>query len=143
MLEEVATHTSFVLEGPDGRRLETRVPLLGWYMAANAALAIVMLVEAGWDLDQITHVLERDGGIEGVVTRFAGSEFVLLETLGPWASSPEPPPWTIALVVAVDVLLLLVAMAAVGTSVIGTQRSWLDRSRGLPAGMLPRTQRGS
>jgi len=67
VLEEAATHTSFVLEGPDGRRLETRVPLLGWYMAANAALAIVMLVEAGWDLDQIAHVLERDGGIDAYI----------------------------------------------------------------------------
>ena len=62
-----ATYTSFVLEGPDGRRLETRVPLLGWYMAANAALAIVMLVESGYDLDAIADVLERDGGIDAYI----------------------------------------------------------------------------
>lgn len=60
---ESATHTDFILEGPDGRRLHTRVPLLGWYMAANAALAIVMLVESGYDLDAIQHTLNRDGGI--------------------------------------------------------------------------------
>ena len=37
--------------GTGGRRLETRVPLIGWHMAANAALAIVMLVESGFDLE--------------------------------------------------------------------------------------------
>ena len=67
VLEETATYTSFVLEGPGGRRLETRVPLLGWYMAANAALAIVMLVESGYDLEQVAHVLERDGGIDAYI----------------------------------------------------------------------------
>ncbi|TFD23868.1 Mur ligase family protein [Cryobacterium lyxosi] len=60
---ESATHTDFVLEGRGGRRLQTRVPLLGWYMAANAALAIVMLVESGFDLGAIQHTLNRDGGI--------------------------------------------------------------------------------
>lgn len=67
VLEETATHTAFVLEGQGGRRLETQVPLLGWYMAANAALAIVMLVESGYDLDQVAHVLERDGGIHAYI----------------------------------------------------------------------------
>ena len=67
VLDEEATYTSFVLESADGRRLETRVPLLGWYMAANAALAIVMLVDAGYDLDRIAEVLERDGGIDAYI----------------------------------------------------------------------------
>ena len=67
VLEETATHTSFVLEGTGGRRIETLVPLLGWYMAANAALAIVMLVESGYDLEQIAHVLERDGGVDAFI----------------------------------------------------------------------------
>ena len=61
VLEETATHTSFVLEGTGGRRVETLVPLLGWYMAANAALAIVMLVDAGYEFERIAEVLERDG----------------------------------------------------------------------------------
>ncbi|WP_448809822.1 Mur ligase family protein [Agromyces bauzanensis] len=65
--EESATHTAFVLEGPEGRRLESTVPLLGWYMAANAALAIVMLVEAGYDLDAIAGALQRDGGIDAYI----------------------------------------------------------------------------
>ncbi|HZJ47636.1 MAG TPA: cyanophycin synthetase, partial [Acidimicrobiia bacterium] len=64
---ENAAYTEFVLEGPGGRRLHSRVPLMGWYMAANAALAIVMLVESGFDLDVIAHALDRDGGIEAYI----------------------------------------------------------------------------
>jgi UDP-N-acetylmuramoyl-L-alanyl-D-glutamate--2,6-diaminopimelate ligase len=37
--------------------------LIGWHMAANAALAIVMLVEAGFELEAIGHALDEDGGI--------------------------------------------------------------------------------
>lgn len=65
--EETVDHTAFVLEGPDGRRLSSSVPLLGAYMAANAALAIVMLVESGYDLDAIGAALERDGGIDAFI----------------------------------------------------------------------------
>ncbi|MCD2441923.1 UDP-N-acetylmuramoyl-L-alanyl-D-glutamate--2,6-diaminopimelate ligase [Agromyces sp. SYSU K20354] len=67
VLDEEAAYTSFVLEGADGRRLETRVPLLGWYMAANAALAIVMLVDAGYEFARVAEVLERDGGIDAYI----------------------------------------------------------------------------
>ena len=67
VLDEEAAYTSFVLEAADGRRLESRVPLLGWYMAANAALAIVMLVDAGYELDRIAEVLEHDGGIDAYI----------------------------------------------------------------------------
>lgn len=65
--EELAASTSFTLDGPDGRRIETSVPLVGWYMAANAALAIVMLVEAGYDLELIGEALDRDGGIDAYI----------------------------------------------------------------------------
>ncbi|TFB97937.1 MULTISPECIES: Mur ligase family protein [Cryobacterium] len=64
IVSESALYTEFVLEGPEGRRLQTRVPLLGWFMAANAALAILLLVESGYDLEAIAHTLERDGGID-------------------------------------------------------------------------------
>ena len=47
--------------------MQTRVPLLGWFMAANAALAIVLLVESGIDLAVIDAVLTRDGGITAYV----------------------------------------------------------------------------
>ena len=67
VVDESVDFTEFVLEGPDGRHLQTRVPLLGWYMAANAALAIVMLVESGYDLGAIAQALDRDGGIDAFI----------------------------------------------------------------------------
>jgi UDP-N-acetylmuramoyl-L-alanyl-D-glutamate--2,6-diaminopimelate ligase len=46
----------------------TREPLIGWHMAANAALAIVMLVEAGFELEAIGAALavhdQGNGGIQ-------------------------------------------------------------------------------
>jgi UDP-N-acetylmuramoyl-L-alanyl-D-glutamate--2,6-diaminopimelate ligase len=64
---ETATHTDFSLEARDGRRLDTSVPLLGRYMAANAALAIALLVEAGIGFERITEALQRDGGIRAYI----------------------------------------------------------------------------
>ncbi|GAA2091066.1 UDP-N-acetylmuramoyl-L-alanyl-D-glutamate--2,6-diaminopimelate ligase [Pseudolysinimonas kribbensis] len=63
ILEESAAYSEFRLTGPDGRALVTREPLIGWHMAANAALAIVMLVEAGFELEAIGAALDADGGI--------------------------------------------------------------------------------
>ncbi|MCS5722810.1 UDP-N-acetylmuramoyl-L-alanyl-D-glutamate--2,6-diaminopimelate ligase [Herbiconiux sp. CPCC 203407] len=57
--EETLDRTTFTLRGPDHRELTTSVPLVGSYMAANAALAIVMLVESGFDLDAIAHALNE------------------------------------------------------------------------------------
>jgi UDP-N-acetylmuramoyl-L-alanyl-D-glutamate--2,6-diaminopimelate ligase len=64
VLDETAAFTEFRLTGPEGRSLVTREPLIGWHMAANAALAIVMLVEAGFELEAIGAALEADGGIQ-------------------------------------------------------------------------------
>jgi UDP-N-acetylmuramoyl-L-alanyl-D-glutamate--2,6-diaminopimelate ligase len=64
VLDETAGYTEFRLTGPDGRELVTREPLIGWHMAANAALAIVMLVEAGFELEAIGAALDVDGGIQ-------------------------------------------------------------------------------
>ena len=55
--------TAFRLTSADGRSLETKVPVMGRFMAANAALALVMLFEAGHELSTISAALERDGGI--------------------------------------------------------------------------------
>lgn len=63
VLDETAAYTGFRLSGPEGRSLVTREPLIGWHMAANAALAIVMLVEAGFELEAIGAALDADGGI--------------------------------------------------------------------------------
>ncbi len=62
--EQTITRTAFRLSGPNGRSLDASVPLVGSFMAANAGLAIVMLVESGCDLDVIAHALNRDGGID-------------------------------------------------------------------------------
>lgn len=66
LLEEAPTRTSFRLESPDGRAVETSVPLIGHFMAANAALAIVMLVEAGHDLGLIGAAV-ADRGIDAYI----------------------------------------------------------------------------
>ncbi len=63
ILDEQPAYTEFRLTGPEGRSLSTRVPIIGWHMAANAGLAIVMLVEAGFELEAIGQALEADGGI--------------------------------------------------------------------------------
>jgi len=63
VLDATAAYTEFRLSGPEGRSLVTREPLIGWHMAANAALGIVMLVEAGFELEAIGAALEADGGI--------------------------------------------------------------------------------
>ena len=64
ILDEQAAYTEFRLTGPQGRSLVTRVPLIGWHMAANGGLAIVMLVEAGFELEAIGQALESFGGID-------------------------------------------------------------------------------
>ena len=76
IVDEQAAYTEFTLEGPDHRSLTTRVPLIGWHMAANAGLAIVMLVEAGFELEAIGQALDADGGIDahlpGRIERVSG-----------------------------------------------------------------------
>ncbi|MFP7833483.1 Mur ligase family protein [Marisediminicola sp. LYQ134] len=63
IVDETPAYTEFTLTGPENRSITTRVPLIGWHMAANAGLAIVMLVEAGFELEAIGHAL-GDGGIQ-------------------------------------------------------------------------------
>lgn len=67
ILDECAEYTAFRLTGPEGRSLETTVPVIGWHMAANAGLAIVMLVEAGFELEAIGHVIQ-----DGIVAYLPG-----------------------------------------------------------------------
>ena len=70
VLDESAAYTEFRLTGPDGRSLVTREPLIGWHMAANAALAIVMLVEAGFELEAIGAALAVDGNGDGGIRAY-------------------------------------------------------------------------
>ncbi len=75
ILDEQAAYTEFRLTGSEGRSLVTRVPLIGWHMASNAGLAIVMLVEAGFELEAIGQAIA--GGIvaylPGRTERVSGS----------------------------------------------------------------------
>jgi UDP-N-acetylmuramoyl-L-alanyl-D-glutamate--2,6-diaminopimelate ligase len=64
IVAERQTGTEFTLASADGRALTTIVPVIGRHMAANAGLAIVMLLEAGYAWDDIVAVLARDGAIE-------------------------------------------------------------------------------
>lgn len=61
--EDNAAFTGFRLSSNDGVVIETREPVIGRHMAANAGLAIVMLIEAGYSPDAIAEALARDGGI--------------------------------------------------------------------------------
>lgn len=61
--DERTAGTTFTLRSKDGRSLTTTVPVIGPHMAANAALAIVMLLEGGYTWERITTALERDGHI--------------------------------------------------------------------------------
>lgn len=60
ILDERASGVEFALTGPEGRSITSHVPLIGRHMAANAALAIVMLVESGFELEAIGQAI-RDG----------------------------------------------------------------------------------
>jgi UDP-N-acetylmuramoyl-L-alanyl-D-glutamate--2,6-diaminopimelate ligase len=60
ILEERQDGTTFRLDGPNGHSLTTVVPTIGRHMAANAGLAIVMLLEGGYTWDALVAAL--DGG---------------------------------------------------------------------------------
>jgi len=67
--------TAFTLRGPGGRELNTTVPVIGRHMAANAGLAIVMLVEAGYEWDRILDALEGtriEAALPGRTQRISG-----------------------------------------------------------------------
>ncbi|MCF8540757.1 MAG: UDP-N-acetylmuramoyl-L-alanyl-D-glutamate--2,6-diaminopimelate ligase [Aurantimicrobium sp.] len=56
--------TSFVLEAPGGETLTATVPLVGDFSATNAAIAIVMLVENGFPLNEIRQSLGATATID-------------------------------------------------------------------------------
>lgn len=61
---ETLDSTSFVLSGPNSTTIQASVPLIGAFMAENAALAIVMLMEAGFSSDQIVSALGSNRMLE-------------------------------------------------------------------------------
>lgn len=56
--DEQPDGTRFRLTGPGGRMLVTTVPVIGRHMAANAALAIVMILQAGYAWDDLVAALD-------------------------------------------------------------------------------------
>lgn len=58
--DERADGTVFTLAGPYGE-LTSKVPLLGAHMAANAGLAIVMMLVGGYSWDDLKRTLEGEG----------------------------------------------------------------------------------
>lgn len=60
IVDERQEGTEFTLRSRDGRRLTTVVPVIGRHMAANAGLAIVMLLESGYAWERLVGAL--DGG---------------------------------------------------------------------------------
>jgi UDP-N-acetylmuramoyl-L-alanyl-D-glutamate--2,6-diaminopimelate ligase len=58
------TSTDFTLRAQDGRMLSSCVPMVGDYSALNAALAIVMLLEAGHDFEAISDALRKHHGFD-------------------------------------------------------------------------------
>ncbi len=63
ILDERPGGTRFRLAARDGRELTTVVPVIGRHMAANAALAIVMILEGGYTWDRLVSALD-DGRID-------------------------------------------------------------------------------
>ena len=77
ILEERPEGTRFALVGPEGRRLESIVPVIGEHMAANAGLSIVMMLEAGYEWDRIVAALDGqriEAYLPGRTERVSGPE---------------------------------------------------------------------
>ncbi|MFS0867999.1 Mur ligase family protein [Microbacterium sp. 179-B 1A2 NHS] len=65
---------TFTLTGPAGA-LTTTVPVIGPHMASNAALAIVLLLEAGWEWEAISALVgdaRIDAHLPGRIQRLSG-----------------------------------------------------------------------
>ena len=57
--EETPVSTSFTLTGIDGGAIEVQIPFIGRHMAVDAAIAILMLVEDGFEIEAIAEAIDR------------------------------------------------------------------------------------
>ncbi len=74
LVGETPDGTTFTLSGPAGA-LTTTVPVIGPHMASNAALAIVMLLEAGWPWDRLADLVggrRIEAHLPGRIQRLSG-----------------------------------------------------------------------
>ena len=71
--DETPSYTAFELVGPEGT-MSSRVPIIGAHMAANAGLAIVMLLQAGFVWDSIASAIADgvDAYLPGRTERVTG-----------------------------------------------------------------------
>ena len=67
IVDEDQRGTAFTVRAPDGAEVTTTIPVIGAHMAANAGLAIAMLVEGGYPFDRIAAALVRDGRVDAVL----------------------------------------------------------------------------
>ncbi|AZS36367.1 UDP-N-acetylmuramoyl-L-alanyl-D-glutamate--2,6-diaminopimelate ligase [Microbacterium lemovicicum] len=70
ILAERPAGTEFTLTSTDGRTLTTVVPVIGRHMAANAGLAIVMLLEGGYSWDRLRGALDASAGGTGRIDAY-------------------------------------------------------------------------
>jgi UDP-N-acetylmuramoyl-L-alanyl-D-glutamate--2,6-diaminopimelate ligase len=70
ILEERQTGTEFRLSARDGRTLTTIVPVIGRHMAANAGLAIVMILEGGYAWEDLVGTLDASAGGSGRIDAY-------------------------------------------------------------------------
>ena len=71
---ETPTVTAFELTGPNGEVVKSSVPILGVHMAANAGLAIVMMIQVGFDWKLIADKISSgiDAYLPGRTERVSG-----------------------------------------------------------------------
>lgn len=72
---------SFVLQGPEGAHFRGRVPMFGRFTAENAALALIMLHEAGIPISRVEAGLDR-----GLIPLYAPGR---LEAINPGGPGPR------------------------------------------------------
>jgi UDP-N-acetylmuramoyl-L-alanyl-D-glutamate--2,6-diaminopimelate ligase len=114
VLEVTPTSTRFSLTGPKEDRLVCTVPLVGSHMAADAGLAIVMLVTGGIDFTRIADALSG-----GVRVRIPGRTHLVSGASGPrvytdFSHTPDSVDKTLAALRAVTSGRLIVIIGADG-----------------------------
>ncbi|MEY4396924.1 MAG: hypothetical protein RLZZ40_680 [Actinomycetota bacterium] len=77
IVNENAGGTTFELQSRSGEVYSTHIDVIGQHMASNAALAMVMISEAGWSMQEIATRLDAVGGFHvnppGRIERIAGA----------------------------------------------------------------------
>lgn len=114
-IEATAAGSTFVVEGPDGRRIETSCPLPGDFNVANALAAIAACAEAGFDPAAVAAGIASSHGVPGRLERIettAGSAD--FEVIVDYAHKPDALEATLATLRPVTSGRLVVVIGAGG-----------------------------